>query len=188
VPAEVQPAATEDGISVFFSPQGGCTAAIVREIGLAQTTLKVQAYYFTSANIAKAVVDAARRGVEVTVLLDKSQQSQRYSSATFLRNAGIQVFIDSQHPIAHNKIILIDGRTIITGSFNYTKAAEEANAENLLIIHDKLDLYTAYDQNFTHHLEHSAEYTGPLGAPVGDERTTPRRTEAPDGATGGQER
>ena len=45
--------------------------------------------------------------------------------------------IDAEHAIAHNKVMIIDGETVITGSFNFTKAAEENNAENLLIIHDK---------------------------------------------------
>ena len=68
------------------------------------------------------------------VILDKSQPNQPYTSATFLTNAKISTFIDSRHAIAHNKIIVIDGNTVITGSFNFTKAAETSNAENLLII------------------------------------------------------
>ena len=58
-------------------------------------------------------------------------------SATFLYNQGIPVKIDAKHAIAHNKVMIIDGETVITGSFNFTKAAEENNAENLLRIHDK---------------------------------------------------
>jgi len=50
---------------------------------------------------------------------------------------GRSVKIDAQHAIAHNKVMIIDGETVITGSFNFTKAAEENNAENLLVIHDK---------------------------------------------------
>ena len=61
----------------------------------------------------------------VEVILDKSQRTQKYSSATFLSNAGILVKIDAQHGIAHNKVMIIDGETIIIGSFNFMKAAEE---------------------------------------------------------------
>ena len=70
------------------------------------------------------------------------------------------MFIDPNHAIAHNKIILIDGKTIITGSFNFSKAAEESNAENLLVIQDKPALSVAFEQNFHHHLEHSVKYEG----------------------------
>ncbi|WP_428940584.1 phospholipase D family protein [Fontivita pretiosa] len=155
-------AASEDGITVYFSPHGGCTEAIVREIDQAKDSILVQAYAFTSAPIAKAITDALKRGVKVTAILDASNRPAQYSAATFLFNAGVSVFIDANHAIAHNKIILIDGHTIITGSFNFSKEAEESNAENLLIIKDKLTLFDAYEQNFANHLTHSTTYTGPV--------------------------
>ena len=97
----------------------------------------VQAYSFTSAPIAKALVNAFKKGIKVEVILDKSQRGERYTSATFLSNAMIPTYIDSKHAIAHNKIMIIDRETVITGSFNFTKAAEDKNAENLLIIRNK---------------------------------------------------
>jgi phosphatidylserine/phosphatidylglycerophosphate/cardiolipin synthase-like enzyme len=112
----------------------GPTQAIVREIDNATLEILVQAYSFTSAPIAKALVNAHKRGVSVEVILDKGQRREQYTSATFLANSGIPTFIDDKHAIAHNKIIIIDGETVISGSFNFTRAAEEKNAENLLII------------------------------------------------------
>ncbi len=153
----LQPSATQDKIAVYFSPGGGCTEAVVAEIAQAQKSINLQACSFTSVPIAKAIVAAHKRGVVVTAVLDKSQRTEKYSSATFLKNAGVPVSIDDKHAIAHNKIILIDGRTI-TGSFNFTKAAEEHNAENLLVIHDKAELYAAYEKNFQDHLGHSVKY------------------------------
>jgi len=76
-------------------------------------------------------LNAHKRGIKVEVILDKSQRTQKYSSATFLYNQGILVKIDAQHAIAHDKVMIIDGETVITGSFNFAKAAEESNAENL---------------------------------------------------------
>jgi phosphatidylserine/phosphatidylglycerophosphate/cardiolipin synthase-like enzyme len=143
---------------VYFSPHGGCTEAVIRELNKAKNTVLVQAYSFTSAPIAKALLNAHKRGVKVEVILDKSQRTQKYSSSTFLDNQGIPVKIDAQHAIAHNKVMIIDGETVITGSFNFTKAAEENNAENLLIIHDKklAERYTKYWQD---HAQHSEVYT-----------------------------
>ncbi len=86
-----------------------------------ERSILMQAYSFTSAPIAKALVEARERGVEVTAILDKSQRTEQYSSADFVLHAGIPTYIDDKHAIAHNKIMLIDGRTIITGSFNFTK-------------------------------------------------------------------
>ena len=144
---------------VFFSPNGGCTEAIVSEISHAKSEIYVQAYSFTSAPIAKALVDAHKRGIKLEVILDKSQKKEKYTSATFLNNAGIPTYIDSKHAIAHNKIMVIDKETVITGSFNFTKAAEEKNAENLLIIRNK-KLAEIYIDNWNKHKEHSDRYKG----------------------------
>ncbi len=150
---------SDGNIAVYFSPNGGCTDAIVKALDGAKSTLLVHAYSFTSAPIAKAVVDAHKRGVKVQVILDKSQRTEKYSSADFVAHAGIPTFIDEKHQIAHNKIMIIDGETVITGSFNFTKSAEEHNAENLLVIRSK-DLAEKYTANWQAHAEHSVEYQG----------------------------
>ena len=137
-----------------FSPNGGCTEAIVAEIDNAKSEILVQAYSFTSATIAKSLLEAHKRGVKVQAILDKSQRSANYSSATFLANSGIPTFIDAAQPIAHNKIIIIDGHTVLTGSFNFTMAAEGKNADNLVIIKSE-DMAKLYKDNWVRHKEHS---------------------------------
>jgi len=146
-------------VEVYFSPQGGCTEAVVNELDAAKATVLVQAYSFTSAPIAKALVDAHNRGVDVRVILDRSQRTEKYSSADFVAHAGIPCYIDAAHAIAHNKVMVIDGATVLTGSFNFTKAAEEHNAENLLVIRDKA-LADKYAANWKAHLDHSEAYAG----------------------------
>ncbi|WP_321956312.1 phospholipase D-like domain-containing protein [Paraburkholderia bannensis] len=74
------------------------------------------------------------RGVDVKVILDKSQVSQKYSGATYLRNAGIDVVIDTKPAIAHNKVMIFDGKAVITGAFNFKKAAQQRNAENGMLV------------------------------------------------------
>jgi phosphatidylserine/phosphatidylglycerophosphate/cardiolipin synthase-like enzyme len=125
----------------------------------AKSIILVQAYSFTSTPIATALLNAYKRGVKVEVILDKSQRTDEYSSATFFYNAGIPVKIDAAHAIAHNKIMIIDSEIVITGSFNFTKAAEEQNAENLLIIQDK-NLAERYTKNWQEHMRHSGAYVG----------------------------
>jgi phosphatidylserine/phosphatidylglycerophosphate/cardiolipin synthase-like enzyme len=150
--AKNAPAATT--WDVYFSPAGGCTEAVVAALDKAKSNVLVQAYSFTSAPIAKALIEAKKRGVHVQVILDKSQKREQYSSATFLKNSGVPTFIDARHAIAHNKVMVIDYHTVITGSFNFTKAAEEKNAENLLIIQDN-ELAQKYAANWAAHLDHS---------------------------------
>ena len=144
---------------VYFSPKGGATDAIAAELGKATNSVLVQAYSFTSAPIAKALVDAHKRGVKITVILDKGQKTTKYSSADFIAHAGIMTLIDDKHAIAHNKVMVIYGLVLITGSFNFTKAAEETNAENLLIVRDK-ELAAAYIENWKLHEAHSGVYQG----------------------------
>src|ERR1039458_7392336 len=103
---------------VYFSPHGGCTEAIVREIGKAKSEILVQAYSFTSKDIAKALVDAKKRNVHVEIILDKSNRSAKYSAGDFTAHMGIPTYFDSSHAIAHNKIMILDKQTVITGSFN----------------------------------------------------------------------
>ena len=150
--------ATLPPIEVFFSPKGGCTEAVVRN-SPAKSTVLVQAYSFTSVPIAKALVDAYKRGVKIDVILDKCQRSEKYSSADFVIHAGIPTKIDAKHAIAHNKIMIIDDQTVITGSFNFTTAAEEHNAENLLVIRSP-ELAAKYTANWHVHAEHSDPYEG----------------------------
>ena len=159
-PAEASPLSIRpDQVRVYFSPKGGCTQAIVEEIRNAKQFILVQAYSFTSAPIAGALVEASRSGVRVEAVLDKSNKTANYSEATFLKNANVPTWIDGKHAIAHNKIIIIDGNTVITGSFNFTKAGEESNAENLLII-QSAELAARYIANFQEHKAHAEWFTG----------------------------
>jgi phosphatidylserine/phosphatidylglycerophosphate/cardiolipin synthase-like enzyme len=141
-------------VHVFFSPKGGAQAGLVAAIGQAEKTILVQAYSFTSAPVAVALKAAHDRGVAVRVILDKSQRTERYSDLAFLIQAGIPTWIDAVHPIAHNKVMVIDGSTVVTGSFNFTKAAEEKNGENLLIL-ESPELAEYYRKNWEVHLSHS---------------------------------
>jgi phosphatidylserine/phosphatidylglycerophosphate/cardiolipin synthase-like enzyme len=160
------------GVQVFFSPEGGCTEAVVDALNHATNSVFVQAYSFTSAPIARALVDAHQRKVKVRVILDDSQRSEKYTEADFLDHYGIPPLIDAKHAIAHNKIMIIDEGIIITGSFNFTKSAEEKNAENLLVINDPI-LAKKYLENWQRHEAHAEPFQKPLSDKPA---SRPRRT------------
>jgi phosphatidylserine/phosphatidylglycerophosphate/cardiolipin synthase-like enzyme len=164
------PAADVDGIAVYFSPRGGCEEAVVDQIHKAQHSIDMQAYTFTASAISEALVEAEGRGVAVRVIMDKNGSNERGSQAEFLKENGVPIWTDGEHPIAHNKIVILDGNTVITGSFNFTNQAENLNAENLLVISGKPALATAYEQNFSEHLGHSEVFTGSDGGDRGDDR------------------
>ena len=149
----------EQPIEVYFSPGVSCTEAILRELSNAKQAVHVQAYSFTSQPIARALTDAEKRGVKVIAILDASNRTKNYSAADFLAHEGLETYVDSMHAIAHNKIMIIDGTTVLTGSFNFTKAADQKNAENLLVIRDD-KVAAKYEANWQAHFRHSEYYAG----------------------------
>lgn len=124
-------------IQVCFSPNQNCTQMLIDAINASQHHIYVQAYSFTSYPIAKALVKASERGVSVAVLVDKSDiDPNHFSILPYLKRHNISLFVDDQVTIAHNKVMIFDGTSVETGSFNFTKAAQHQNAENMLIIHN----------------------------------------------------
>jgi phosphatidylserine/phosphatidylglycerophosphate/cardiolipin synthase-like enzyme len=117
---------------VYFSPKGGCAEAVIYWISRANRSVHVLMYIFTLDTIADALISAHKRGVEVMVVLDKSQS---YGQFAVLKDAGIKVRNDTNwEGILHDKIAIIDGTIVLTGSFNWTTTAENNNNENLIVI------------------------------------------------------
>jgi phosphatidylserine/phosphatidylglycerophosphate/cardiolipin synthase-like enzyme len=152
--------------AVHFSPKGGCMDAILKEVNAARHEILVQAYSFTSEPLTRALIDAKKRGAHVEVLLDKSNEVERYSDLHLFMESGLAPLIDAHHAIAHNKVMVIDRKTVVTGSFNFTNQAEHENAENLIILKGHPELAAAYRQNFLAHKGHSkaAEMKAPVDA------------------------
>jgi phosphatidylserine/phosphatidylglycerophosphate/cardiolipin synthase-like enzyme len=154
-----------------FSPKGGCTEVIVRELSAARREVLVQAYSFSCPAIAEALIAARQRGVAVHVLLDRANETETYSELGPLEHHGLEVLIDAKHAIAHNKVIIIDRRTLLTGSFNFTRQAELENAENLLVVKGCPGIVSAYVHNFLAHRGHAQ----PPGAAAPPARPDHRR-------------
>ncbi len=96
--------------------------------------------------------------MDVKVILDKSQVSPRYTVATYLRNAGIDVVIDTKPAIAHNKVMIFDDDAVFTGSFNFTKSAQERNAENGMLIKGDANIVRSYSDNWSARYRVSTPY------------------------------
>jgi phosphatidylserine/phosphatidylglycerophosphate/cardiolipin synthase-like enzyme len=131
VPAHADIPAAE--LIICFTPQSDCEGLVEIAIELAQTKIHVQAYGFTSARILGALLAAKKRGVDVHVILDKSNMRDRYTGATTMLNAGIPVWIDAPAGIAHNKVMVIDDYWTVGGSANFTRSAATRNVENVTI-------------------------------------------------------
>ncbi|BAT71926.1 phospholipase D/Transphosphatidylase [Thermosulfidibacter takaii ABI70S6] len=142
-------------VRVFFSPNGGCTDAVIYEIDKAKQTIDVAMYAFTSRPIAQALVRAFKRGVRVRVVMDKKfAQGSRYAKYEYLKRKGIPVKLVSPPPgprgrvgLMHHKFAVIDGKVLLTGSFNWTASAEKLNYENLLVFYSQR-IAALYEKEF----------------------------------------
>lgn len=143
-----------------FTPGGEAADLIVRSIDVARSQVLVQAFSFTHRGIAHALVRAHRRGVDVQVIADHEQVEEFESAAMRdLIEGGVPVFTDAEHAAAHNKVIIVDRESkqsaVITGSFNFTFAAQNRNAENVLVLHGNPALARAFFANWQQHREHA---------------------------------
>lgn len=139
---------------VCFAPGTGCEGPTVAHLDAATRSVLVQAYSFTSGPIADALARAKARGVDVRVILDRSDATGRGTKLGVLLAGNVPTWIDSRHAIAHNKVMVYDGAIVQTGSFNFTNAAEHSNAENAVFIADA-SVARLYADNWARHAAHS---------------------------------
>lgn len=121
---------------VYFSLSDNPQKAIIKNINQAETYINIAMYTFTDQEIALSLANAQKRGVKVRVYLDRSQIESTYSVSRLLVQKGIKVRISSNNYIMHHKFAIIDNRLLLTGSYNWTFAANNKNEENLMIIDD----------------------------------------------------
>lgn len=150
-------------VQVAFTPGDPVDEILVGVIGQARQQVLVQAFSFTHKRIARALVDAHRRGVRVEVLADDRQDRQLEGSvlADLVRN-GVTVWLDPQQSSAHNKVLIIDAGTpsavLVTGSYNFTWSAQRRNAENILVMRGNPDLAEAFTANWQRLRVHARAY------------------------------
>ncbi len=166
-------------VSVCFVPAQQCDTVIIAAIGAARQSIRVQAYGFTAQPILRALAEAKARGVDVEAILDKSndpperstrrpaaEARARQTGAQFTAAARIPTWIDYSVAIAHNKVIVIDARLVIGGSYNYTTSAEHRNAENVTFI-ESADIARLYLANWDARRAAARLYIPASGAEVG---------------------
>jgi phosphatidylserine/phosphatidylglycerophosphate/cardiolipin synthase-like enzyme len=148
---------------VYFTPWDDAEGAIMRTIRAAKTQILVQAYSFTSGAIAGELINARKRGIDVRITADQ-EQTERISTSRIpdLARAGIPVWIETRYQSAHNKTMVIDAGqafpVVITGSYNWTVAAQRRNSENVLILSGAADLARAYKVNWERHRGEAQPY------------------------------
>ena len=150
-------------IEVLFTPWDDAEGALIRELGAARQSVHVQAFLFTSRNLARALMATQARGIKVKLLADREMVAKGDNSQVpKLHEAGIAVRLETRYASAHNKIVLIDAEgdhpVVITGSYNFTFSAQARNAENLLILRGNPALARAYLANWRRHSDGAQPY------------------------------
>ena len=149
-PGSPYPTVTINGslVEVYFSPQDGTLEYILSAINSAQESIYFLAYSFTSDELAEALIEKAKSGVTVSGVFDEDQyHSNSGTEFDTLRGAGIDVRLDGNSRLMHHKVFIIDGKIVITGSYNFSNNAEHNNNENTLIIHNQ-DIAAEYLAEF----------------------------------------
>lgn len=133
-------------VQVGFSPEGSARALVLQTIAGARKSIRMIGYSFQAPDIVQALVDAKKRGVDVRVVVDKKRNQNKASlKAMNLAAAnGIQLRIDGHYHIQHDKTIVVDERTVETGSFNFAPSAETENSENVVILSNMPDIARQY--------------------------------------------
>jgi len=143
----------------YFAPDGNAKKAIISHIENAKESIHVLSYYFSDPDIARALADASRRGVKIEAIFDAKVESKDKNPflAREIKEAGASVLLDGNHKTMHNKVIIYDGKTVQTGSYNLRNKIDKRNAENVIFVTSD-DIAKQYLNDFQTHKSHSKPY------------------------------
>lgn len=138
----------EPSYELGFSPGGESLQVVLHGIAEAKESILVAAYSFTSKPVSEALLAAQKRGVNVAVVADEKANSRRYTAVNFLANHNVPVRLNGNYSILHDKFMIIDGKAVQLGSFNYSAAAVNKNAENVLLLKDVPGIAARYSSEW----------------------------------------
>ncbi len=133
------PGAVAGGISIecYFAPEDHVEREVVAELRAAERTVDFMAFSFTSEPIAEEMARRMAEGVRVRGVFEARNANSRYCRDDYLRDKGAEIHLDRNKYTMHHKVIVVDGETVVTGSYNFSKSADEKNDENVLVVHDR---------------------------------------------------
>ncbi len=135
-------------LEIYFSPEDKFRESkLLPLINRAKKSIHFLIYSFTNKEIANALINAYNRGVEIKGVFDKSWSTNRYSKDEYLKDTGIDIKYDSNPYTLHNKVMIIDDKIVVTGSYNFTNSADSKNEENSLVIKNE-QIADRYEDEF----------------------------------------
>ncbi|AOJ68623.1 MULTISPECIES: phospholipase D family nuclease [Burkholderia] len=147
-------------VEAAFSPDGGAETLVLKVIGAARASIRLAGYSFTSPKVVRALLDAHRRGVDVAIVVDNDGNRSKASkqALNLLVNAKVPTRTIDRYAIHHDKYIVVDGRHVETGSFNYSAAAAARNSENVLVVWNNPALAAQYLKHWQNRFDQGANY------------------------------
>jgi mitochondrial cardiolipin hydrolase len=123
---------------VYFSSEKNCTEKVIEFLDSAKTELLICVFTISDDRISQNIILKHRRGVKVKIISDNEKLLDTGSDVKRLAEAGIPVKIDKTEYHMHHKFAIADNKTLLTGSFNWTRSAAEYNEENIILLSDDL--------------------------------------------------
>lgn len=152
-------AITAGQVSVGFSKAQGSGELILKLINDSKVSIHMAAYGFDHPQIVEALIQAHLRGVDVKIVVDRSDALN--SSRSGLKESAtafIPIRVNSHYAIMHNKFLIVDAETVEMGSFNYTQNAQCHNAENVFIIYNQPAVALKYETYWQQLWNESIDY------------------------------
>ncbi|HLD95131.1 MAG TPA: phospholipase D-like domain-containing protein [Alphaproteobacteria bacterium] len=145
---KVSPLPLPHELSICFTPNKKCQALLLKTIKDTKKSLKVQAYSLKDEEVIQALITLKKEGKDVQVLLDKEHlHGKSKKTINDFKKASIEVKIEKTHGLSHNKVMIVDERLVVTGSYNFSVGAYKRNSENILLINDS-QIAKSYLENF----------------------------------------
>jgi len=133
----VEPVVIEGArVQPMFAPENTVADRVAARIREATTTIHFLAFSFTHDGIGQAVLERRRGGVGVSGVFERTGSETRFSEFGVMKQAGLDVYQDGNPYVMHHKLFVLDGRTTLFGSFNFSDSADRDNDENCLIVDD----------------------------------------------------
>ena len=136
-------------VEVLFSPEGTIKGRLLKEVESTTSTLELAIHDITSFDMVQALLKAKQRGVKVRVIADSKQANMKTSKITYLIQQGIpvKVFGGKEKGVMNHRFAILDGKRVLTGSFDWSEASLKWHYENMLILHESEGV-TAYQKEF----------------------------------------
>jgi phosphatidylserine/phosphatidylglycerophosphate/cardiolipin synthase-like enzyme len=141
--AQAKPGGTTQKLTIngtpvesYFAPEDNVQSAIVARLKSATQTIDFMAFSFTDDTMGATIIDRAKAGVKVRGVFENTGSDTEYSEYGGMKKAGLDVWQDGNPYLMHHKVFIVDGKTVVLGSFNFSENAETQNDENLLIVDD----------------------------------------------------